>query len=68
MFGKKDKIISELQQRVTTLEFLICQGKHDYVPIKKTENIIYGAPVVDIEYEVRYKCKNCHKEVLRIEN
>lgn len=62
MFGKKQAIINDQNKRIELLEWLICQGNHDYKVVNTYENLLFAGGAVDIEYTDRLRCTKCLKE------
>lgn len=65
MFFKKKFKIIELENRIKELEEKICPcEQHDYIKIEQNYFIDkYNYP----SYKIRYKCKKCGKELIKIE-
>lgn len=60
MFGKKQQQILKLQNRVRELENILCPfNQHDFV---ETDRIYDGGDPI-----VSYKCKRCHKKIIKSE-
>ncbi len=61
MFGKKSQRIKELENRGRDLEFLLCQGKHDYKVIDTIEHYYSAGCFIDLDRIITNKCSRCHR-------
>ena len=66
MFGEKAKLrktIDFQNKRIEDLEFLLCQGEHDFVEIGRSTSYQYNGFNEDAFMTKKFKCRKCGKVI-----
>ena len=67
MFGKKSTEIQRLNSRIEFLEFQLCRGEHDFIPIEKHETVSPSGQYIDFYTTTKFRCSRCGKTVEKTE-